>query len=95
VLGSHGGVRVVVEDHGPGIADENKRAVFEPFRGGPMRSAHAPGTGIGLALVHRLVQLHGGQVWVEDRIGGGACFVVDLPAEQPAAAELVGHALAR
>jgi signal transduction histidine kinase len=54
--------------------------VFEPFRQGPTESVHAPGVGVGLSLVARFAELHGGRAWVEDRPGGGASFRVFLPA---------------
>ena len=79
-----GGVRLVVEDQGPGIPDEIKQTLFEPFVQGMAASrAASPGTGIGLALVQRLAELHGGRVAVEDVPPTGARFVVDLPAEAP------------
>ncbi|HEV2685908.1 MAG TPA: ATP-binding protein, partial [Actinomycetota bacterium] len=46
-------------------------------------SAHAPGVGIGLSLVARFADRHGGRAWVEDRDGGGACFRVFLPSGPP------------
>jgi PAS domain S-box-containing protein len=73
-----GGLHIRVEDEGPGIADELKQSVFEPFRRGGAQSAHAPGTGIGLALVARFAELHGGRAWVEDHPGGGATFHVEI-----------------
>jgi PAS domain S-box-containing protein len=73
------GVLVVVEDAGPGVPDELKEAVFRPFRQGPTAAAHAPGSGVGLSLVARFAELHGGRAWVEDRPGGGASFHVLLP----------------
>ena len=74
------GAMLAVEDDGPGVPDPLKEAVFEPFRQGPAASHDAsPGTGIGLNLVAKFVELHGGRVWVEDRQGGGARFVVRLP----------------
>ncbi|WP_245617736.1 sensor histidine kinase [Nitriliruptor alkaliphilus] len=84
-LSSVGGVAtVVVEDEGPGIPDELKTELFQPFAQGPAASgAPSPGTGIGLALVRALTELHGGTVRVEDRPGGGARFVVRLPADDP------------
>ena len=76
------GGRLVVEDDGPGIADGLKRTLFEPFFQGPDSGRRAnPGTGIGLSLVARLTELHGGVARIEDRDGGGARFVVDLPAD--------------
>jgi PAS domain S-box-containing protein len=74
-----GGVLVAVEDDGVGVPEELRDAIFEPFRQGPTASPHAPGTGIGLSLVIRFSELHGGRAWVEDRQGGGASFRVFLP----------------
>jgi len=73
------GVLIVVEDDGPGVPEEIREAIFEPFRQGPTLSGHAPGTGIGLSLVQQFAQLHGGRAWVEERPGGGASFRVHLP----------------
>lgn len=77
-----GGRMLVVEDDGPGIADAMKNDIFEAFRRGPDTQA-MPGSGIGLSLVARFAELHGGRAWVEDRPGGGASFRVFLP-EDPA-----------
>jgi signal transduction histidine kinase len=74
-----GGALIVVEDAGPGISDEMKRAVFEPFRQGDGGPNPSPGVGVGLSLVARFAELHGGRAWVEDRPGGGASFRVFLP----------------
>lgn len=77
VMAVDGGVRIEVDDAGPGIAPDRRDRVFERFaRGGPVSS---PGVGLGLSIVARHVRLHGGTVWVEDRPGGGARFVVRLP----------------
>jgi PAS domain S-box-containing protein len=73
------GVLLVVEDEGAGVPLELHEAVFEPFRQGPGPSNHAPGVGVGLSLVARFAELHGGAAWVEDRPGGGASFRVYLP----------------
>jgi PAS domain S-box-containing protein len=73
------GVLLVVEDDGPGVPEELRDQIFEPFRQGPSRSAHSPGTGIGLALVARFAELHEGRAWVQERSGGGASFRVYLP----------------
>ena len=72
-----------VEDAGPGIAPEERDKVFERFfrgRAAGMRGGAGEGSGLGLSLVREHVALHGGRVWVEDREGGGARFVVRLPA---------------
>ncbi|MGH2679502.1 MAG: ATP-binding protein [Actinomycetota bacterium] len=74
------GVLFVVEDDGPGIPAELREAIFEPFRQAPgSSSVHAPGVGIGLSLVRRFAELHGGNAWAEAREGGGASFHVFLP----------------
>jgi PAS domain S-box-containing protein len=73
------GVRVEVEDDGPGIPDEQKRRVFGLFEQGSDDRSHAPGTGIGLTLVAELTRLHGGEVWIEDVEEGGTRVVVWLP----------------
>jgi len=72
------GVLIVVEDDGPGIPDGLKATIFEPFRRGP-GAMTLPGSGIGLSLVARFAELHGGRAWVEDREGGGSSFRAYLP----------------
>ena len=72
------GVELIVEDDGPGVPDEDKERIFEPFRQG---SAAATGSGVGLALVARFAELHDGRAWVEDRPRGGASFHVTLANE--------------
>lgn len=79
VLAEREGVLIVIEDNGPGVPDHLKEAVFEPFRQGPGPASVSPGVGVGLSLVARFAQLHGGAAWVEDRPGGGASFRVYLP----------------
>jgi signal transduction histidine kinase len=83
------GVVLVVEDEGPGVPDDLKDLVFEPFRQGEHPRG---GVGIGLSLVRRFAELHGGSAHVEDRPGGGARFVVALPGavEVPTATVPIG-----
>jgi signal transduction histidine kinase len=71
-------VHLVVEDAGPGVSASEKQRIFERFA---RRTAarHRVGTGLGLALVAEHAAAHGGQAWVEDRMGGGSRFVVSLP----------------
>jgi PAS domain S-box-containing protein len=75
------GVTVIaVEDDGYGVPESLREAVWAPFAQGPhVNGAASPGTGIGLALVRQLAELHGGEAWVEDAAAGGARFVVVLP----------------
>lgn len=74
------GVVLAVDDAGPGIPSELRTQIFEPFGQGRV-PAHSPGLGLGLALVARFAQLHGGRAWVDDHPGGGASFRVFLPSE--------------
>ena len=70
--------RLAVEDGGPGVAQGERDRIFERFaRGSAAR--HRIGTGLGLALVAEHAAAMGGDAWVEDRVGGGARFVVELP----------------
>ena len=74
-------VTVEVEDGGPGIPAEDLSRIFEPFyRVDPSRSRASGGTGMGLAVVKLLVEVHGGSVRAESRPAGGSRFIVQLPA---------------
>jgi PAS domain S-box-containing protein len=74
------GALIAVEDEGPGIREDMREAIFEPFLRGSEDHSYSPGTGIGLSLVARFAQLHGGRAWVENGPTGGASFRVFLPA---------------
>lgn len=78
------GVAIHVEDQGDGVPDDLKESIFGAFERGNEFVAHQPGVGIGLSLVARFAELHGGRAWVEDRPGGGASFRVSLPGPTPA-----------
>jgi len=69
-----------VKDTGIGIAAADQEAVFEEFRqvGGDYTSKQE-GTGLGLALTRRFVELHGGRIWVESAPGKGSTFFFTLP----------------
>jgi len=72
---------LAVWDSGPGVSDEDKERIFGRFYRG--RGGTAPhGTGLGLAIARRVARDHGGDLWVEDRSGGGANFVLALPLER-------------
>jgi two-component system OmpR family sensor kinase len=76
------GRRAIVRvcDRGAGVPQDQRERIFEPFYRLPGASEHEGGVGLGLALVKSIVQRHAGTVRCEDREGGGAVFVVDLPA---------------
>lgn len=75
-----GVVEIAVSDAGPGVPAAERPSVWQPFRRGASSATNVPGSGIGLAVVREIVERHGGRVRVEDAPGGGARFVVSLPA---------------
>ena len=79
-------IRIAVEDRGPGVPPDERELVFERFArgGGAGRRSGSDGAGLGLALVDEHVRMHGGRVWVEDRLDDepGARFVIELPATE-------------
>ena len=78
-----GGVEISVSDTGIGIAAENQELIFEEFRQVGGDYAHKrEGTGLGLALARRFVELHGGRIWVKSQLGHGSTFTFSLP-ERP------------
>jgi len=80
-------LELAVVDTGPGIATEEQAKLFQEFTQlENAREIGATGTGLGLALVKRLVELHGGHVWVESEVGKGSRFIVRLPLRQADAA---------
>jgi signal transduction histidine kinase len=70
-------VVIVVEDEGPGIATSDRTVIFDAFK--RVNQGTSSGTGIGLLLVSKFAEMHGGRAWVEERPGGGASFRVSLP----------------
>lgn len=84
-LGSANGFATVrVTDRGPGVPPALRERIFEPFYRLPGASERNGGVGLGLALVKSIAERHGGSVRCEDGPGGGASFVIRLPASAPA-----------
>jgi signal transduction histidine kinase len=77
---SNGEVRVSVADTGPGIAPEDQERIFDEFQQTEVGAEQGEGTGLGLALSKRFVELHGGRIWVDSELGKGSTFVFTLPA---------------
>lgn len=75
-----GRVRFWVADHGPGVADKDKKRIFERFYRGQNAGEEPRHHGLGLAVAFELTALHNGRLWVEDTPGGGATFCLELPA---------------
>jgi signal transduction histidine kinase len=75
----NGEVHISVADTGPGIAPDDHDRIFENFQQTDLGLEQRDGTGLGLALSKRLVELHGGRIWLESELGKGSTFVVTLP----------------
>lgn len=78
------GVELVVDDDGPGIPEADRQRVIEPFQQGTETASSAqPGTGVGLSLVHRFAQLHGGELTITDSPAAGSRMTVTLAHARP------------
>lgn len=77
---SNGQVLVSVSDTGVGIPPEDLERIFERFeQGGTENGRRANGAGLGLSLSKEFVEMHGGRIWVESRVGKGSTFTFSLP----------------
>ncbi len=72
---------IQVQDNGPGIPKEYTSKIFDPFF---TTKGQGEGTGLGLNLVHRIVQKYGGEISVESELGQGTCFTISFPCQQEA-----------
>jgi two-component system, NtrC family, sensor kinase len=82
VVGSaqrNGEVLVSVKDTGPGIAEQDQERIFQEFQQTDVGAEQREGTGLGLALSKKLVELHGGRIWVESEPGKGSTFRFTIP----------------
>jgi signal transduction histidine kinase len=82
-------VLVTVADTGTGVAAEDRERIFESFQQGGRRASTTEGTGLGLTLSKRIVELHGGRIWVESELGEGSIFGFAIPTGTPAPAAAV------
>ena len=76
---ANGAVELSVTDTGIGIEPEDHEAVFEEFKQVGKAEKKAEGTGLGLALCRKFVELHGGRIWVKSQLGAGSTFTLSLP----------------
>lgn len=78
MLREDGHILFTIDNEGPSIPDADKARIFNKFYQGDS-SHESEGNGLGLALVRKIVTMHGGEVWVEDPVNGGCRFAVTLP----------------
>ncbi|MGH7253624.1 MAG: ATP-binding protein, partial [Nitrospiraceae bacterium] len=76
---AEGMAEISVADTGVGIAPEDQEAIFEEFRQVGTAAKKVEGTGLGLALSRKFIELHGGRIWVESRVGVGTTFTFTIP----------------
>jgi signal transduction histidine kinase len=76
----NGAYTLSVCDTGPGIAPADQAKIFEEFQQADSSATKKKGgTGLGLSIARRIIELHGGRIWVESEIGKGATFSISLP----------------
>lgn len=83
-----GAYHLSVSDTGPGIAEPDQKRIFEEFQQAEGSSTRARGgTGLGLSIAKRIVELHGGRIWLESTLGTGSTFRLSLPVRVEGCAE--------
>jgi signal transduction histidine kinase len=76
----NGSFKVIVRDTGPGISEADRAKLFQEFQQADNSSTRRKGgTGLGLAISKRIIELHGGKIWVESALGHGSTFSITLP----------------
>jgi signal transduction histidine kinase len=77
---ANGGYTIAVNDTGPGISEDDRAKIFEEFKQSESAQTKAKGgTGLGLSIAKRIVEMHGGKLWVESALGSGSTFFFTLP----------------
>ena len=76
---NEGRAKIMVSDTGVGITPEDQKTVFEEFRQVGSVSKKVEGTGLGLTISRKFIELHGGRIWVESEVGFGSTFAFTLP----------------
>ena len=85
---TNGTFTVAVQDNGPGISKADQGKIFEEFQQADNSATkNKGGTGLGLSISRRIVELHGGRLWVESEIGKGSVFSFTLPVQVEAQAQ--------
>ena len=83
---TNGSFTVAVRDTGPGISEADQAKLFQEFQQADNSiTKKKGGTGLGLAISKRIIEMHGGRIWVESELGRGSIFAFTLPVsvEQP------------
>jgi signal transduction histidine kinase len=86
---SNGSYTLSVRDTGPGIAEADQKKIFEEFQQADSSATKKKGgTGLGLSIARRIIEMHGGRIWVDSKIGEGSVFSVEIPVSVE---QQVGH----
>jgi signal transduction histidine kinase len=89
---SNGAFNVSVRDTGPGISAADQAKLFQEFQQADNSlTKKKGGTGLGLAISKRIIEMHGGRIWVESEVGQGSTFFVTIPVEATAPAKPADH----
>jgi signal transduction histidine kinase len=79
---SNGDFKLSVRDSGPGISAADQAKLFQEFQQAENpKTRKKEGTGLGLAISKRIVEMHGGRIWMESQLGKGSTFFVTLPVQ--------------